>query len=45
MKVKNSPQTTDANGEAVFEYKFGLRSKNGKIVFEAEGLNATIIQK
>lgn len=44
-KVSPSSQTTGSDGAARFKFKFGLRSKNGKIIFSADGLNAVITQE
>ncbi len=44
-KVTPSSQITDENGEARFQFKFGLLSTDGTIVFTADGLDAVITQQ
>ncbi len=45
VKVKNTPQITDAGGKAVFKFKFGRRSKGGKIIFSVNNLKAELLQE
>lgn len=44
-KVSPASQIVNSNGVAKFSFKFGLRSKNSKIKFTAEGLETVITQK
>lgn len=44
-KVSPMSVITQEDGRARFRFRFGLLSKDGEIVFTADGLNATIVQE